>query len=54
MAQYVLARSLSVNYSDGHNLISAMHVQYGTSCRDHIPLIVDISIESVPVLEDTF
>ena len=30
-----------------------MHVQYGTSCRDHIPLIVDISIESVPVLEDT-
>ena len=39
--------------SDGHNLITAMHVQYGTSCRDHIPLIVDISIESVPVLEDT-
>ena len=28
--------------SDGHNLITAMHVQYGTSCRDHIPLIVDI------------
>ena len=27
--------------SDGHNLITAMHVQYGTSCRDHIPLIVD-------------
>ena len=25
----------------------------GESCRDHIPLIVDISIESVPVLEDT-
>ena len=39
--------------SDGHNLITAMHVQYGTSCRDHIPLIVDISIESVPVLEYT-
>ena len=35
--------------SDGHNLIKAMHVQYGTSCRDQIPLIVDISIESVPV-----
>ena len=30
--------------SDGHNLITAMHVQYGTSCRDHIPLIVDISM----------
>ena len=39
--------------SDGHNLITAVHVQYGTSCRDHIPVIVDISIESVPVLEDT-
>ena len=39
--------------SDGHNLITGMHVQYGTSCRDHIPLIVDISIESVPELEDT-
>ena len=30
-----------------------MDVQYDTSCRDHIPLIVDISIEYVPVLEDT-
>ena len=39
--------------SDGHNLITAMQVQYGTSCRDHIPLIVDISIESVPVLKYT-
>ena len=31
-----------------------MHFQYGTSCRDHIPVIVDIlSIEYVHVLEYT-
>ena len=33
-------RCMSSSY--GHNLITAMHVQYGTSFRDHIPLIVDI------------
>ena len=36
--------------SDGRILITTMHVQYSISCRDHIPLIVDISIESVHVL----
>ena len=36
--------------SDGHNLITAMHVQYGTRCIDHISLIAEISIEYVPVL----
>ena len=51
MAQSWLDHCLST--SDGHNLTTAMHVQYGTSCRGHIPLIVDISIESVPVLGDT-
>ena len=39
--------------SDEHNLITAVHVRYVTSCRDHIPLIDDITIESVSLLEDT-
>ena len=42
---------LSRSYA--HNLTTAVHDQYDTSCSDHIPLIVDIFIEFVPVLKDT-
>ena len=41
-----------VSTQDGHNIINDMCVRYDLTCRDHIPLIMNLDIDRLPTVEN--
>ena len=41
-----------VSTQDGHNIINSMLVDYQLSCRDHIPIVLVLSLDKLPSVED--
>ena len=41
-----------ISTQDGHNIINSMDVKYNLSCRDHIPLVMNLSLEKLPLVEE--
>ena len=41
-----------ISSQDGHSLISNMYIDYKLSCRDHIPLFVDLDLGRLPTVEE--
>ena len=41
-----------ISTQDGHNVINNMYVKYNLSCRDHIPLEMNLSLDRLPTVED--
>ena len=41
-----------VSTQDGHNIINNMRIDYQLACRDHIPLVVELGLDKIPLVED--
>ncbi|CAL4064454.1 unnamed protein product, partial [Meganyctiphanes norvegica] len=41
-----------ISTQDGHNIINNMFVNYQLSCRDHVPLVISLCIDKLPIVED--
>ena len=41
-----------ISSQDGHSLISNMYIDYKLSCRDHIPLFVDLDLGRLPTVDE--
>ena len=41
-----------ISTQDGHEIINDMCVRYDLTCRDHIPLIMNIGLNKLPTVED--
>ena len=41
-----------ISTQDGHNIISNLYVKYNLSCRDHIPLEMNLCLDRLPTVED--
>ena len=41
-----------VSTQDGHNIINDMHIDYQLSCRDHIPIVINLGLDKLPSVED--
>ena len=37
---------------DGHNIINNMCINYNLSCRDHIPVTINLGLDNLPSVED--
>ena len=40
-----------VSTQDGHNIINNLYVDYQKSCRDHIPLVMELGLDKLPSVE---
>ena len=43
-----------VSSQDGHNAINNMYIDYNLSCRDHIPLVIKLNLDMLPLVENDF
>ena len=41
-----------VSTQDGHSIINDMYINYSLSCRDHIPVIMKLGLDKLPLVED--
>ena len=41
-----------ISTQDGHSIINDMFVDYNLSCRDHIPLVINLDLDKLPSVED--
>ena len=41
-----------ISTQDGHNVIRNMNVKYNLSCRDHIPIEMNLGLDRLPTVED--
>ena len=41
-----------VSTQDGHNVVNNMYIEYPLSCRDHIPLVMNLSIDKLSIVEE--
>ena len=41
-----------ISTQDGHNIISDMYIEYSLVCRDHIPLVIKLSLDKLPAVVD--
>ena len=41
-----------ISTQDGHSIINDMFVDYNLSCRDHIPLVMNLDLDKLPSVED--
>ena len=41
-----------VSTQDGHNIIDKLYVDYQKSCRDHIPLVMELGLDKLPSVEE--
>ena len=41
-----------ISTQDGHNVINNMYVKYNLSCRDHIPLEMNLGLDRLPTVEE--
>ena len=41
-----------ISTQDGHVIINDMYVRYDLTCRDHIPLILNIGLDKLPTVDD--
>ncbi|CAL4238834.1 unnamed protein product, partial [Meganyctiphanes norvegica] len=43
-----------VSTQDGHNIINKMYVNYNISFRDHIPVVMSLGLDRLPIVEEEF
>ena len=41
-----------VSTQDGHNIIDNLYVDYQKSCRDHIPIVMELGLDKLPEMEE--
>ena len=41
-----------ISSQDGHSIINNMYINYPLSCRDHIPVVMNLGIDKLPIVED--
>ena len=41
-----------ISSQDGHSIINNMYINYPLSCRDHIPFVMNLGLDKLPMVED--
>ena len=41
-----------ISTQDGHDIINSIHIKYNLSCRDHIPVVMNLGLDKLPLVEE--